>query len=1054
MIYRFHGLQLDTELRELTSNNHQVAFPPKALSVLIYMIENRDRMVTKSELLDQFWTPNVSEAALQTTISVIRKAIDVENNALTCIKTYHGRGFRFVAPVELQQGDVPDADDDTTAPSSGTLLQEKRWVSVLTLKLGQSDAARSNDLSKTQVDALIKGAEAKVRAAKGRLTLMMFDGFSATFGLDPHLEDGTRLALTCAHQIINLEVCAALEDLGMSVSIGVDAGATIYTNADVDPAWKMPGGVVRGSADLANRADGGQILVSIAVKNLLRDEIETQTDGDAFVLLHPPDERAGLSARPFKRQTAFVGRGAEMSFLRESLSKCSENGCQTVLLLGPAGIGKSRLVSEFLTETKRVGDVDHKYFCLPRHSETPLALLRQMCVDLFTDIISDLALDQIDTALMQGLLDDAERPDPVLESVSDHSKRKRTQAMIGRLVAQISAQSRLVLVFEDVHWIDTASRRYLEALIRNAPQKGLMIILTARPTDRPALTESVLQLAPLGPTDSKTMLHQIPELTTLAPPMLETLVQRAAGNPFFLEELAHAMRTGADPARDLPDTVQAVIEVRIGELESNLRMIVYVISVVGQPADPDLIAHLMNATIDAVQPLLDRLITLGFLHEEDGHYACRHMLLQDTANAMLVQQERSNIHGQIAAYLETKAQTNPVRPEILASHFQEAGDVPRAINYWTKAAYAALFRSAQPEAVIFSGYGLELIARTKVEGSESEMLLQLARAQALMAMKGYGFAGVGAAFDRVYALSRILGKFKYQVRALVGLWVHTWVRGQLAASINHAKSLIKMGTVSNAPSLLIQGHGGLGEVLTHTGKLSQAMTHLEMGMDVVQDGFPATITDQNAAVTCAAYAAWVSAMQGRLDDMQLYYTQSRDLSALFENRFAQAIHLALCSEAFMFAGDVDTCLDLATRAVELSREHDFPFWLGTGLVMRGWALGEKGETDLGLTELEQGIAVFERTGARVQLANWYGLKAETLLRAGRLDDARTAAGYALDRAERTGDIWFTPRIYAVMSKVLTALDQFTEADACDLKIAHLAEREHLAEPFTTIADSR
>ena len=81
-------------------NDHPVAIPPKVFSVLIYLIVNRDRMVTKSELLDQFWTPDVSEAALQTTISVIRKAIDDQSGAAQCIKTYYGRGFRFVAQLQ------------------------------------------------------------------------------------------------------------------------------------------------------------------------------------------------------------------------------------------------------------------------------------------------------------------------------------------------------------------------------------------------------------------------------------------------------------------------------------------------------------------------------------------------------------------------------------------------------------------------------------------------------------------------------------------------------------------------------------------------------------------------------------------------------------------------------------------------------------------------------------------------------------------------------------------------------------------------------------------
>ncbi|MCX7566516.1 AAA family ATPase [Sulfitobacter sp. F26169L] len=1034
----------------MTANNKSVAIAPKAFSVLVYLIENRDRMVAKLELLDQFWTPEVSEAALQTTISVIRKALDDQSGAVPCIKTYHGMGFRFVA--QLRESNALPSDGRAEAMEVRARLQEQWLVAILTLKLGQDGAPLSRDLPDAQLDALIKSAEFSVKAAKGRLMYMLPDGFSATFGFDPHLEDGTRFALICAHEIINLEARTALEGLGISVSIGVDTGATIHGETGAASEWNIPGGAARHSAELASRAGNGRILVSGAVKNLLRDEIEAEPIGDDFLLFRPPDERVGLTARPFARQTPFVGRGAEMSFLRANLLKCDKGECQTVILLGPAGIGKSRLVSEFLADMKPGDGVYHKYYCMPRHCETPLALLRQMCIDLFAGIDDFPDFDPIDKALLRALLNDAERPDPILEGVSDFYKHQRTLALIERFLEKICTETCHVLVVEDVHWMDKASHRYLEALIRTSTQGKLMIILTARPSGFPSLTESVLQLAPLGQMESRTLLHQIPELANLAPPLVETLVQRAAGNPFFLEELAHATKTGSNPSRDLPDTVQAVIEVRIAELDNDLRMIVYMVSVVGQPAKPALIAHLMGLPQDTVQARLDRLISLGFLHEDEDHLVCRHMLFQDTAYAMLVPKERAELHKKIALYFEGNAETNPVRPEILGSHFQEAGDTPRAITYWIKASYAALVRSAHPEAAVFSNYGLDLVAGSEAEGTESEMRLQLAQAQALMAMKGYGFKGVGTAYGRVYVLSRTLQNFSAQARALVGLWVHTWVLGQLNDAMDHATNLIEMGRQSKEPSLLIQGHGGLGEVMTHTGRLSEAMTHLVAGMDVVQNGFPKTITDQNSAVTCAAYAAWVSAMQGRFDDMQYYYAQSRDLSEVFENRFAQAIHLALCSEAFMFAGDVNTCLDLATRAVEMSRENGFPFWLGTGLVMRGWALGQKGDTELGLAELENGIAVFERTGAGVQLANWYGLKAETLFRAGRTEDAETAAEYALDRAEQAGDVWFKPRIYAVMERILTALDRPADADACALKVAQFAKREHLAASFITVPD--
>lgn len=1052
MIYKFSSFELDTDHQELVSHGQPVAIPPKAFSVLIYLIENRERMVSKSELMDQFWTLGVSEAALQTTISIVRKAVGEKGRSNQTIRTYHGRGFRFVADLKAAADVGPDAR--AAPPTPKRRLQELRWFAVLTVKLNGVGVAPSEDPGSPEIDRFLKEAEHLVSAARGHLLHMMFDGFSASFGVDPHLEDGTRLALSCAYQIVNLRDVQDTSSIGAMISIGVDCGTGTYVGDDVDLGWRLPSGVARGSAELADRANGGDILVSKAIKDLLRDEIETEPAQTGFLLLAPPQDRAGLPARPLKRPTRFVGRRVEMSFLNATLEKSFAANCQATVISGPAGIGKSRLVSEFLACLNKDRVSCHRYHCLPRLNETPLSVIREMCIDLMQASPGPEIKDPVDVALISALLDGAARLDPILEGMSDRKKRQRSYALIYQLLKRVCGDRHRILVFEDIHWIDTTSRRFLEVLIREAHDLDLMIILTTRPTDKLSLVESVLQLAPLGRGESLALLQDIPALAQVDNENVELLVQRAAGNPFFLEELALAAQTGADPVRDLPDTVQAVIEVRIGALESSMRMTIYVISVIGQTATPALITHLLDKPESEVENNLDRLVSMGFLQETGEGFVFRHMLLHDTAYAMLGVEDRRSLHRKIATYLEANADADPVRPETLAWHFQEAGEKQQAIGNWTKASYAALVRSAQQEACVFSNHGLALLEGLENAAPDQEIRLQLSLAQSLMAMKGYGATSVGDAFRRVLALSQKSQNYKALASSSVGLWVHTWVRGQLEEALGHANNLLGMAQASGNPSLLVQGHGGIGEVLTHMGKYDDAIGHLKKAMAVVGDGFPDTITAQNATVTCASYAAWVSGIQGHVNDMQMYQTQARELTTVFDNRFAEAIQLALCSEAFMFVGDVNSCRDLADKAVALSREHDFPFWLGTGLVMQGWALAKDGQTVLGLTRLEEGISVFERTGGRIQIPNWYGLKAETLLQADRLDDARTSAVYALSWAKKTGDIWFIPRILAVQTQILQRQGKETEAAKLMVEIAEMVENNAIAEPFYTVTPAR
>ncbi len=274
--------------------------------------------------------------------------------------------------------------------------------------------------------------------------------------------------------------------------------------------------------------------------------------------------------------------------------------------------------------------------------------------------------------------------------------------------------------------------------------------------------------------------------------------------------------------------------------------------------------------------------------------------------------------------------------------------------------------------------------------------------------------------------------------------------GRLADAIAHAGTLLDMSKQVENPALLLQANAGMGEVRFHSNKMSQAMQHLRAGLEHANPDTIKTISTQNSAVTCAAYCAWVAGLQGRIADMQAYCAQSFELSQTINNPFATAIHLALNSDAIMCVDDTDKCYDLADRAVAISRKHDFPFWLGTGLVMKGWALGRHGQTDRALATIDEGIAIFRGTDARIQLANWYGLKAETLLRAGRPETGLEIADLALKYARQTGDTWFTPRIHAVAARLCHQLGQPDNAATHQAHADKSARLNNLAPSFIRI----
>ncbi|MEZ5716312.1 MAG: hypothetical protein R3D85_14835 [Paracoccaceae bacterium] len=264
--------------------------------------------------------------------------------------------------------------------------------------------------------------------------------------------------------------------------------------------------------------------------------------------------------------------------------------------------------------------------------------------------------------------------------------------------------------------------------------------------------------------------------------------------------------------------------------------------------------------------------------------------------------------------------------------------------------------------------------------------------------------------------------------------------GRLTRALAHADDLLAAAALSNAPALKAQAHAAAGEILVHQGKLAEGLAHLEDGVRHLRAAPPDSIPAQNAAVACAAYAGWATALMGDTQAAQRHLETSEWLRDLRPNPFAAAIHAGLGADLLIFAGDAPGALALADEAIRISREHNFPFWLGTGLVERGWALAQLGDSRAGVAAATEGIAIFEATGAGVQLANWYGFLAEALLADGRCDDGLAAADRALACAAETGDIYFTPRIHVTAAQLAERLGDRTRADDHAARARDLARR--------------
>jgi predicted ATPase/DNA-binding winged helix-turn-helix (wHTH) protein len=1044
MKYRFKSIELDSLQRELVVDGLVKPLAPKALSLLFYLIEHRDRMVSKRELLDAFWSVSVSEAALLKSISLIRKALDEDGADEPIIKTHHGVGYRFMADVEMMSESITESPTEIT-------LSEHRLASIICINLCNTDSGVStNEL--LEFEGFLAQAQPIVDRHHGSLLHMLVDGFTVAFGLQALYEDVARQAVSCAVELSQIVSENSQQPSEYVIRAGIETGI-IELIDEKNKCWNPPGDIERRASSLSQKAKQGEIILSPSTLEHLNNEVETEPANQGFKLISPPLQRAGVPGRTQKSSQKFVGRSAEFAFLNENVNRSMQGQGTAVMLSGPAGIGKTRLVSELLIKLDGSDSYNLLLNCLPSLINTPLAPIRELCrrlVDL-VELPPQANPDQ-QQALLQYLTSDSASSNPILPGMSDYERRQKSYQLVDSLLARVCNKFPFTLAIEDVHWIDTTSQEFLNDMIRYVGNKRLMLLITTRPSESNLLVDTVLKLSPLGPGECYELLHSNQMTQGISLHLADTLIERAAGNPFFLEELAFSAQAGTAPCGEVPETVQAVVSVRVGSLPQELRNLVYIIAVIGPPAPTRLIAHLFGRREADIIALLGQLIKKGFLIQDLDSYAFRHMLINDCAYSMITSQDRMHLHGLIAQYLESGYANGEVRPEKLAWHLQEAGQITEALPLWIAASRLALKHSNYHETIAFSSRGLELLDRNNLNEKSQRLDLQLLQASTLSTLHGFGATEAGEAYRKAQTLDNEVGTAKTRVRVLVGLWIHSWVKGNLSESLSYANALMALAEQSQRPALQLQAHASLGQVLMHLARIEEALAHLHRGLESIADESPATLPEQNAATSCAAYAAWCASILGRSAEAEGYYQQSRHLASLFKNPFALAIHYALCPAYFMYEGDAENCLQIADKAVAISQQHNFSFWLATGLILRGWALGQLADFDQAFEAFDKGIQVFQTTGAGVQLSNWYGLQAETQWRAGRNAEGLESVHKALHHARLTEDEYFTPRIHSIASRIHHQLGNKGQSRTHATKASELVELWNFAPAVIQLQD--
>jgi predicted ATPase len=740
---------------------------------------------------------------------------------------------------------------------------------------------------------------------------------------------------------------------------------------------------------------------------------------------------------------------------------------QTVLLSGEAGIGKSRLVTVL---RDRLAGEDHtrvRHFCSPHHQDSafhPFIAQLERAAGFAREDATETRLDKIeallapaspsteDLALFAELLSlpSEERYPPL--ALSPQRKKEETFAALLRQLEALAQEKPVLIVFEDLHWIDPSSRELLDHMIERAASLRVFLVATHRPefvapwSGLPQVT--TMTLSRFDRRDGAAMVERIAGGKALSGDVAAEIVARADGVPLFVEELTKAVLEAGGSGEGIektlagalassapvPPALHAPLMARLDRLGTGSKEIAQIAAAIGREFSYELLAPVALRPADDIEAALDRLSDAGLVFcrgaPPAANYFFKHALVRDAAYASLLRRRREELHARIAAVLEADfADAVEAQPELLAQHLTEAGLAEPAVEHWRRAGERAAARSANLEAVAHLTRGIAVL-NTLPEGAlrdERELALQVALIAPLWASRGLGSAEAERVANRALELSRRIGAdTPAHFWALYGANYLYAVRGELPLALDLGEQLLGVAERLQDAELLAYGHFDVGDILFWFGELVAARTHLERAIALYdpQWGGPATSRcGFNCASTSLAFLGRVLWHLGYPDQALGYSERAVAIAEQASHPFSLSTALSWTAALHQLRGDAGRAREVAERDLALATEQIIPFFAAHAMVLRGWAIAEEGRLEEGIARLREGVGAYRATGAILEGPHWLTLLAEGCGKVGRIEEALDILSEALAEVERTGIRYYEAEMHRLEGELRLGLDE-------------------------------
>ena len=585
----------------------------------------------------------------------------------------------------------------------------------------------------------------------------------------------------------------------------------------------------------------------------------------------------------------------------------------------------------------------------------------------------------------------------------------------------------------------------------------ILFVITYRPEfEAPWIGQphtSLMTLNRLAPVQSAALVAHASGGKHLPVELIERIAQRTDGVPLFIEELTKSIiESGDDNAPNslaIPVTLQDALEARLDRL-GEAREIAQIGALIGRSFDYELLTQVADSDDRAVRRYLDRLVDSGLVFRHGASpetaYTFKHALVQDTAYQSLLRSRRVELHAKVAQAIEERFSNQSVaEPELLAHHFEAAGQFEPALKYWQQAGEQAIQRTANAEAVAHLTTALELLTKlpSSPERVRKELELQIYLGSPLQALKGYGAPEVERAYNRARELSEQVGDVPLLAAAFRGSYVFHLMRGELATAHGYAGQLLELAESVEDPALLLEADFAYGQTLLFRAELVSAIKYLERGIktyDPDLHGSHAFTYGQDPGVYCnvlAAYAYWLS---GKPDTALDRARGAIRIAESISHPLSRAAAFAFNAMIHHFRREPDDCAALADAVIELSNEQQLPFFAAWGTILKGWADVERGILDTGTALVDDGISAWKVTAGDMHRPYFLGLLADIHAKSGNAEAGFALLEEACRISETNGENWSRAGLDIVEARLHAVMARGAESEAKYCEAMELARR--------------